>query len=449
MANQSNGESRAEYENKTFQQVAQATSLAEGGKKRSRVSGFGLSYSRDSEDPTEYPIDLKGEFGPLKRSFCVYHFQLLIRLPTVEFEADDGDRLGFRYPPNLAANIVREVRLHFNGSASLLLGDSHTLNLYEQFFQPDHMNPLHQEQLGTNHQLNSFSQRKDSLSLLVDLPVLASPDQPFPIYYTNTEHETYVRATLRRRLLDLIQLAELRDGEAPTMIPTSEYHKYLPRLRIDGQAWYGGPPELTDISLFARHVYLTKAEREFYHKTMVERRRDGPTGLNGLNYNIKYFTRIQTDGLSCDSERNLLIPLECLQLAQGIFLMMQNSAMAQNHDYSNYTDADGRSPIEQVSLIYDQEEVGGPYPETVLSRFSGAPVQPYQYGYHGLGMGVGLTDIAANEHGNYYKFLNAKLKVRLRPSDSRNYQAQVYLMCAGRFVVYLEGDTPRLVFLDH
>lgn len=459
MSNQSNGESRAEYENKSFQQVSQATTVGStGGKRRSRVSAFGLAYSRDVEVLKEYPIDMKGEFGPLERSFCVYHFQLHIKLPMVEFEPADEDSLQFRYPPNLAANIVKEVRLMFNGNSSLLLADTHILNLYEQYFQSDHMNPVHQEQLGTNYQLNSFTTRKEPLSLLIDLPVLSSPDQPFPIYYTNAEHETFVRATLRRRLLDLIQLANIRDGE-PILVPTTEYHKYLPRLRINGQAWYGGPPELTDISLFVRHVYLTRAEKQFYYKALVEqrdnrRKSDADSGTDsgaksGLNYNIKYFTRIQTDGLSCDSEKNLLIPLECLQLSQGVFLLMQSSALAQNHDYSNYTDANGQSPVDQVSIIYDQEEVGGPYPETVLTRFSGAPVQPYQHGYHGLGMGVGLTDIAAIEHGNFFKFLNAKLKVRLRPLNSRDYQSHVYLMCAGRFVIYMDDETPRLQFLDH
>ena len=353
-------------------------------------------------------------------------------------QSGEQDRIVFRYPTNLAANIIREVRLVYNGGASLLLGDTHTINIHEHYFRKDHLNPLRQKQLGISQQLNTYSQRKESTVLLVELPVLSSPDQPFPIYFTTHGHETFVKANLRKDLLDLIQLAKVDEEGKIVLIPTEDYHQYLPRLLINGHPWYGGHPEITQISLLVNHVYITESELQFYKNEMKRRREND--GRGGLVYNMKYFVRIQTDGLSCDGENNLLIPLECNQLAQGIFVMMQNNAMSQLHDYSNYTEPSGESPVHSISLFYDQEEVGGPYTSTALTQFSGAQQQPYQNGYHAIGMGVGLYDVGAVEHGNFYKHLNAKLKIKLFPRDGRNYQSFVYLMCAGSFFVQMDSD---------
>lgn len=443
MSSQSNGESRADYENRNYSQVAAMPSGPT--KMRSRVSAFGLPLSRDVELCREYPIDSKNEFGPLENSFCVYKFIVQIEVPSVEFTQPDGqEKIVFRYPTNLAANIVKEVKLVYNGSSSLMLGDTHTINIHEHFFRGDHLNPMRQKQLGICPQMNTYSQRKDSSTLLVELPILSSPDQPFPIQYTTHGHETFVKASLRKDLLELIQLAKVEEDESLTLIPSEQYHQYLPRLLIDGHPWYGGHPEITKISLLVNHVYITSSELQFY-KNEMKKRRDMDKG--GLVYNMKYFVRIQTDGLSCDGENNLLIPLECNQLAQGIFVMMQSNVMPQLHDYSNYTDPNGESPVHSISLFYDQEEVGGPYSSTILTQFSGARQQPYQNGYHAIGMGVGLYDVGAIEHGNFYKHLNAKLKVKLSPRDGRNYQSFVYLMCAGSFVVQMDtDDVARLTF---
>lgn len=388
---------------------------------RSRMMPRGLTVYRDAENQIEYEGSFRGddkyEFGPFQNSFYVYRFVVRMVMPEIKVIKDlsSGEKIQIRFPSDLASNIISSAILDAGSTGSILLGDTHSINIYNHYFNLHNMTAEFQEYNGNLQLINTFSDHIPSFVLKVELPVFSTMEQPFPAAYIDKTHALRVIITMRSNIMDLIQI-RITDGDRAIIIPSDDNNNYANYLDIVKANELARASRIHTPSLYVNHVYLTESEKEFHYTTLA-RIRD--KGEENIGYNFKYFLPVDTEDKICVAGRSIEVPIKNNSLAQAVFWMLQNIDAIKHNDYSNYTDnseniCEGRSPIDKSTITYKKELAYGPYPADISQSVNGTISKPYFKGYNGLGMGIKFTDVVATLHGNIYSVLDTELTIKSR-----------------------------------
>lgn len=446
---------------------------------RSRMLPYGIAINRDSDNQIEYEGiylgDNKYRFGPIQKSFYIYHFIVRVVIPEIEVvnNVSGSEKIEIRFPSELAPNVIISAILDAGPTGKILLGDTHSINIFNHYFNERNITTEFQEYNGNLESITTFSERIPSFVLKITLPVFNYAEQPFPSFYTDKNHPINVDIAMRSNIMELIQM-RITNGQKYVILPGEENNNYSNFLNIKKINELAKSSKIHTPSLYVNQVYITDEEKEFYLSKLIDAR---DRNQETLGYNFKYFIPLDTEDQVCQSGKSISIPIRNNSLAQCIFWMLQNKDALRCNDYSNYTDNNenkeyGRSPIDNSIIMYNKETAYGPYPADISQSVNGSTSNAYLKGYHGLGSGVKMTDTFATLHGHVYSFLDAELKIKCReyqqseitketpkslediikrvdttPKHVISYRPIVYLMAAGVLKVSIDDkDDTHMVF---
>lgn len=327
------------------------------------------------------------------------HTYLVAKLPQLRVKDDNVEIAWCPYP---GLNMVKKAWLCYNDVTPQWFDDV-WLNIYYQFFRKSGKKQL-EWMLGNRQQLQSWSKVLPESTLVIPQPWYYSEDlvMAIPLFLCQRNPVIH-KYNFRLSISDLLRM-RVNQQEVPVD------PKYIEGYPNDGNI---PAPEM-----WGKYAYVDNDEVNFLVNT-----------TDKLVYHINDIVKVSSDEIISKNTNGITVDLHTQEPCRAIFWVMENQESHNRRLYSNYTTNDGDNPTLSAKLMYGPNnriaELNHNHFQYAESYYH-FPQQPMTNGYNVYSFSYQPSSIS-NDIGVVFHGLNAKLSIKLRPSNT-DYIPHIYCM---------------------